>query len=466
MLPIVTILDLETTGATPLKDRITEIALVRFENGVEVARWETLVNPEIPIPPFIQSITGINDDMVRDAPTFNRVADTLLGYLEGAVLAAHNVRFDHGFLKNEFKRIGVTLRQRVLCTVKLSRKLYPQYHQHGLDAIMQRHGLSTKARHRAMGDVNLLIDFLAVAHSELGAQVISDAAEQLAKRPSLPTGIQPDLMDDIPETAGVYLFYGENKLPLYIGKSINLRERVMSHFSGDHASSKEMRISQEIKDVRWIQTAGELGALLLESQLIKEKLPIHNRQLRREGQLCSWQIATSPDEKPLVTLIKEDEIQPNQLAHLFGTYRTKKQAVESLRAIANSHRLCPKLLGLESGKGPCFASQLKKCQGACCGKESLLNHYMRLTEALATHRLKAWPYTSAIGIREYCEVSQKSALHVIDQWCHLGTVESEAELETLLENQGVFAFNYDNYKLLEKFIRSKRVEVVQLSNTS
>ena len=271
---------------------------------------------------------------------------------------------------------------------------------------------------------------------------------------------------DIPETAGVYLFYGENKLPLYIGKSINLRERVMSHFSGDHASSKEMRISQEIKDVRWIQTAGELGALLLESQLIKEKLPIHNRQLRREGQLCSWQIATSPDEKPLVTLIKEDEIQPNQLAHLFGTYRTKKQAVESLRAIANSHRLCPKLLGLESGKGPCFASQLKKCQGACCGKESLLNHYMRLTEALATHRLKAWPYTSAIGIREYCEVSQKSALHVIDQWCHLGTVESEAELETLLENQGVFAFNYDNYKLLEKFIRSKRVEVVQLSNTS
>lgn len=466
MLPIVTILDLETTGATPLKDRITEIALVRFENGVEVARWETLVNPEVPIPPFIQSITGINDDMVRDAPTFNRVADTLLGYLDGAVLAAHNVRFDHGFLKNEFKRIGVTLRQRVLCTVKLSRKLYPQYHQHGLDAIMQRHGLSTQARHRAMGDVNLLIDFLAVAHTELGAQVISDVAEQLAKRPSLPTGIQHDLMDDIPETAGVYLFYGENELPLYIGKSINLRERVMSHFSGDHASSKEMRISQEVKDVRWIQTAGELGALLLESQLIKEKLPIHNRQLRREGQLCSWQIATSPDEKPLVTLIKEDEIQPNQLAHLFGTYRTKKQAVESLRAIANSHGLCPKLLGLESGKGPCFASQLKKCQGACCEKESLLSHYMRLIEALAAHRLKAWPYTSAIGVREYCEVSQKSALHVIDQWCHLGTVESEAELETLLENQGVFAFNYDNYKLLEKFIRSKRVEVVQLSNTT
>lgn len=363
MLPIVTILDLETTGATPLKDRITEIALVRFENGVEVARWETLVNPEVPIPLFIQSITGINDDMVRDAPTFNRVADTLLGYLDGAVLAAHNVRFDHGFLKNEFKRIGVTLRQRVLCTVKLSRKLYPQYHQHGLDAIMQRHGLSTQARHRAMGDVNLLIDFLAVAHTELGAQAISDAAEQLAKRPSLPTGIQPDLMDDIPETAGVYLFYGENELPLYIGKSINLRERVMSHFSGDHASSKEMRISQEIKDVRWIQTAGELGALLLESQLIKERLPIHNRQLRREGQLCSWQIATSPDEKPLVTLIKEDEIQPNQLAHLFGTYRTKKQAVESLRAIANCHGLCPKLLGLESGKGPCFASHLKNAKG-------------------------------------------------------------------------------------------------------
>lgn len=459
MLPVVTILDLETTGATPLRDRITEIALVRFEDGVEVARWQTLVNPEVPIPAFIQAMTGITDDMVQSAPKFEEVADTLLSYLEGSVLAAHNVRFDHGFLKNEYKRIGHTLRQRVLCTVKLSRKLYPQFHQHGLDAIMHRHQLTTKARHRAMGDVELLIDFLASAKAELGEETIAATAEELSKRPSLPSGIQPAIMDDIPETCGVYLFYGENDLPLYIGKSVNLRDRIMSHFSGDHASSKEMRISQEIKHIEWIETAGELGALLLESKLIKERLPIHNRQLRRERQLCSWQIAHSPEDKPLVTLVNEDEIQPEMIPDLFGTYRSRKQAIESLRAIAQSHELCPKYLALESGKGPCFASQLKRCRGVCCGKESPLSHYLRFVAAMASHRLETWPFESAIGVREYSEHSQKSELHVFNQWCHLGTVESEEELDELLKQSEVFAFNYDNYKILEKFLRKKTLKV-------
>ena len=139
MLPAYVLLDLETTGATPLVDRITEIALIRYEQGQEVARWQTLINPETPIPPFIQQLTGIDDGMVESAPLFREVAEQLMAYLEGAVLCAHNVRFDHGFLKNEFKRIGINLRQKVLCTVKLSRRLYPQHYSHGLDAIIKRH---------------------------------------------------------------------------------------------------------------------------------------------------------------------------------------------------------------------------------------------------------------------------------------------------------------------------------------
>ena len=127
MLPSITFLDLETTGATPLRGRITEIALVRFDNGIETARWQTLVNPEQPIPAFIQQLTTINNEMVANAPLFKDVSDTLLSFLEGSVLAAHNVRFDHGFIKSEFKRIGFTLRQKVICTVKLSRLLYPQH---------------------------------------------------------------------------------------------------------------------------------------------------------------------------------------------------------------------------------------------------------------------------------------------------------------------------------------------------
>jgi DNA polymerase III subunit epsilon len=298
MLPSVTFLDLETTGATPLKDRITEIALVRFDDGVETVRWQTLVNPQQPIPPFIQSLTGINDAMVADAPTFAEVGDKLLALLEGSVLAAHNVRFDHGFLKSEFKRLGVSLRQKVLCTVKLSRLLYPQYYSHGIDAIVDRHQITGLARHRAMGDVEAILIMLNDARRDLGEDAVRAAALKLMSAPTLPPHIDASLVGELPEAPGVYLFYGENDLPLYIGKSINLRARVLSHFSSDHASSKEMRMTQEMKRFEWIATAGEFSALLLESRLVKERLPIYNRQLRRERQLCSWRLATGDTQQP------------------------------------------------------------------------------------------------------------------------------------------------------------------------
>lgn len=461
MLPIITYLDLETTGATPLRDRITEIALVRFENGIEVARWQTLVNPETSIPPFIQQLTGITNDMVQDAPTFAQVADKLAAFLEGAVMTAHNVRFDHGFLKSEYRRLGQTLRQRVLCTVKLSRKLYPQHRGHGLDAIMHRHQLTTEMRHRAMGDVELMIGFVDSAQHELGMECVAGAAKELSKKPSLPANIDSNLVDEIPDTPGVYFFYGENDLPLYIGKSIKLRDRVMSHFSGDHSSSKEMRISQEIKRIDWIETAGELGALLLESKLVKERQPIHNRQLRRERQLCTWQIADNPEEMPQVKLISASEIEPNMLGRLFGTFRSKRKAIEALRNIAESHQLCPKALGLESGKGRCFASQLHKCKGVCDGKESKAIHHLRLLQALSAHKLKAWPYQGKLAIREVCELTGRTAMHIFDQWCHLTTVDNENDYAEALEAKTIFAFDHDTYKLLLKALNNSKYEIVE-----
>ena len=462
MLPIITYLDLETTGATPLRDRITEIALVRFENGVEVARWQTLVNPETSIPPFIQQLTGITNDMVQDAPTFAQVADKLAAFLEGAVMAAHNVRFDHGFLKSEYRRLGQTLRQRVLCTVKLSRKLYPQHRGHGLDAIMHRHQLTTEMRHRAMGDVELMIGFVNAAQNELGIECVAEAAKELSKKPSLPANIDSDLVDEIPDTPGVYFFYGENDLPLYIGKSVKLRDRVMSHFSGDHASSKEMRISQEIKRIDWIETAGELGALLLESKLVKERQPIHNRQLRRERQLCTWQITDNPEALPQVKLISAAEIEPNMLGKLFGTFRSKRKAIEALRNMAEAHQLCPKALGLEKGKGRCFASQLHKCKGVCDGKEAKAIHHLRLLQALSAHKLKAWPYQGKLAIREVCELTGRTAMHIFDQWCHLTTVDNEADYAEALNGKSIFAFDHDTYKLLLKALNSGKYERIEV----
>jgi len=462
MLPSVTFLDLETTGATPLRDRITEIALVRFDDGVETVRWQTLVNPQQPIPPFIQSLTGINDAMVADAPLFAEVADKLLALLEGSVLAAHNVRFDHGFLKSEFKRLNMTLRQQVLCTVKLSRLLYPQHYSHGIDAIVARHQITGLARHRAMGDVEAILIMLNDARRDLGAEVVQAAALKLMAAPTLPPHIDASLVGELPEAPGVYLFYGENDLPLYIGKSVNVRARVLSHFSRDHASSKEMRMTLEMKRFEWMPAAGEFSALLLESRLIKERQPIYNRQLRRERSLCSWQI--EPEAQPLLKLVHEDDIDPSQMAQLFGTFRSKRQAVETLRKIADLSHLCVKVLGLEADRdGPCFAYQLKRCKGVCCGQESAEMHALRVQQALMAHKLKAWPYRGKIGIEEYNLENDLRQIHVFEHWVYLGVAVDEESLQALREQNMALKFDLDSYKLLLKMLSQKKTRVLDLA---
>lgn len=467
-LPSITFLDLETTGATPLRDRITEIALVRFDDGVETARWQTLVNPQMPIPAFIQSLTGIDDAMVRDAPLFSEVSDQLLAFLEGSVLAAHNVRFDHGFLKAELKRMGITLRQKVLCTVKLSRLLYPQYYSHGIDAIVSRHQITGLARHRAMGDVEAILIMLRDATRDLGEAAVLAAADKLLSAPALPPHIDASLVGELPEAPGVYLFYGENDLPLYIGKSVNVRARVLSHFSRDHASSKEMRMTQEMKRFEWIPTAGEFSALLLEARLIKERQPIYNRQLRRERQLCSWQLMPAPDAEtgaPVLKLVYEDEIDPSRLSQLFGTFRNKRQAVETLRKIADLSHLCLKALGLEPGRtGPCFAYQLRRCKGVCCGQEPAEIHALRVQQALMAHQLNVWPYRGKIGIEEYNLENDLHQIHVFEHWVYLGVAENDEALQALRTQTTALKFDLDTYKLLLKMLAQKKTRVRDLAD--
>ena len=273
--------DLETTGATATHDRITEIGIIEVNRGRLISEWSTLVNPGMNIPPMIQSLTGITNAMVADAPAFEDIQQDVLERLAGKLFIAHNARFDYGFLKNEFRRCGVTFNARVLCTVKLSRKLYPEHARHNLDVLLERHQLDCEARHRALGDARVLWLLAQKWNTERGPVTLRAAVDVLLKSQSVPAGL-PDLaFDHIPEAPGVYFFYGDKDVVLYIGKSINMRARVMSHFSGDHRVNKDMRIAQQITRIDWKQTVGELGALLLESQLIKQLAPVHNRQLRR-----------------------------------------------------------------------------------------------------------------------------------------------------------------------------------------
>jgi DNA polymerase III subunit epsilon len=450
MLPCFVMLDLETTGGNAVHDRITEIAAVRVENGVETERWSTLVNPGVRIPPFIQSLTGISDAMVEDAPTFEKVAPKLLELLNGAVFVAHNVRFDHGFVLNELARMDIALKVKTLCTVRLSRKLYPQHKGHGLDAIMRRHGLTTQARHRAMGDVDMVLQWLGIAASELGADALRrEATALLQGSASIPPQLETTI-SDIPDTPGVYLFYGESTLPLYVGKSINIRTRVMSHFQSAAKVAREMRILTEIRRVEWRETAGELGALLLESRLIKELQPVYNRQLRKEQALTAWRLAPDAAQRPLLTLVGLDQVELSELDQLYGIYRSKRQAMDALRLLTDTNRLCPQAVGLESSKGACFAHQIHRCKGVCAGHEAPALHHLRLKMALLQHRLHAWPHKGQVHLREYNAATDRTDIHVFDHWCHVATVHDEAELAECAQTRKALAFDVDTYRLLVK----------------
>jgi len=469
VLPCYVLLDLETTGGNALRDRITEIAAVRIEHGVEVARWSTLVNPGVPISGFIERLTGISNAMVANAPPFDEVAGQLLQLLDGAVLVAHNVRFDHGFLLHELARVDVALRSKTMCTVRLSRLLAPGVKSHGLDAIMQRHGIATEARHRAMGDVQVMQTWLAQEARRVGIGTLRQHAQTLLQgSAALPPQLDTNVAD-IPEGPGVYIFYGEGTLALYVGKSVKLRSRVMQHFQAASRNAREMRIAQEIRRIEWIETAGELGALLLEAHLVKQHQPLHNRQLRRESSLCAWRLDANPNARPLLTLVRGAELMLREFGNLYGPYRSRNQALSHLRELADQHRLCPQALGLESGKGRCFAHQIGHCQGVCCGEEAPDRHHLRLQMALATDKLRAWPFAGPVGLREHNPRTARTDVHVFDQWCYLATLHSEEELcDALQTRHDVLAFDLDSYRIATKYLLPPHragVSVLKLGGT-
>jgi DNA polymerase-3 subunit epsilon len=444
-------LDLETTGMTATHERITEIGLVEVANGEFVGSWSQLVNPEKNIPPFIQSLTGISNEMVADAPTFGQLAPALFERLQGKILIAHNARFDYGFLKHEFGRSGLSYRSRVLCTAKLSRKLFAEHRRHNLDSLIERHGLSCSARHRALGDAEVLWQFLQKIYAEVDIARIDAAVQAQMDAPSVPAGVPAEVIDSIPEAPGVYMFYDEKSAPLYVGKSMDLHARVRSHFSGDHRLAKDMRITQQVARVEWIESAGELGALLNESRLIKELAPVLNRRQRRVASFYSWEWDGALVGKTPLRLVTASDAETLRLETLFGTFRTKHAALAALAGIAEEHGLCPVLLGLEpahASGAACFSHQLKHCRGACCGKESVAAHNLRLMQALQSLRLAQWPYQGAIGLVE--RSGEKTEVHLFERWCFLGTARSEAEISDRLENRGRPVFDLDIYKILKR----------------
>jgi DNA polymerase-3 subunit epsilon len=452
--PSIAFVDLETTGTTALGDRVTEIGIVRVENGSDVSEWSTLVNPERSIPAGVQALTGITNAMVAHAPTFRAIADEVAARLAGSIMVAHNARFDYGFLKHEFARLGRAFTAKVLCTVKLSRRLYPDAGRHNLDAVIARHALPGDDRHRALGDARILWAFVQALYRDKSLDDIDVAVRRVLRMPSLPPQLAPDALDAIPEAPGVYRFYGLNSLPLYVGKSINLRERIGSHFSSDYRSANDLRLSAEITRIEFEETAGELSALLRESQLVKSLLPAYNQRLRRRSDIIALHVAHEPAPPEYV---RSPAIDPGALDDLYGPFSSRRDAREALRGLAAEASLCWTALGLERREGPCFARQLRKCAGACVGAETREAHHARLRDVLAKHALRRWPFGGIVGVRETSFTRERTEIHVLRDWCWLGTARDDAELQAILETPPRVEFDLDIYRLLAKRLPKSKV---------
>jgi len=441
--------DIETNGLNPVRGRVIEVAAIRVERGTITKEFTTLIDPGSELPRFITELTGITGDDVRQAPVFLQIADKLEEVLDGAIFVAHNVRFDYSFLKQEFKRIGRDFSPRQLCTVRLSRALYPEQRSHKLANLIERHNFTYTDRHRAYDDAHVLWQFLQHTQSNFTEDVLRTAIGKQLKQPSLPKNIDPELVKGLPDTAGVYIFEDGQGRPLYVGKSVHLKKRVLSHFNRDHEITSEFKIAQSVHNIRTVETGSELEALLLESQLVKELQPLHNKLLRQTNTLVIARQETGPSGHMTIQLEEAADISLEQTASVLAVYPRRGTAKASLEILQKTYDLCPKLLGLEKAKSSCFSYQLNKCKGACIDKERAADYNQRLTTAFDRLRIQQWPFSGAVTIQDVT-----SPLHsgiVVDQWCVLAHFRQEEGCDPTI-TPGSKKFDLDSYKILQSYL--------------
>lgn len=441
--------DLETTGGVASRDRITEIAIVRYRDSQEVRRWSALINPEQSLSPFIRKLTGLTDAMLSGEPLFSELASTLLSELQDAVFVAHNARFDYGFLKQEFARAGLHWQAQNLCTVKLSRALYPEYKKHGLDQLIERHQLKCEQRHRAMGDALATLQFFQHACDELGESKVMAKVEELLLRPALPPGLATDELDGIPATPGVFVFRDKQGQSLFMGHGRNLFQSITGRFQ----SGKGPDWQQEITSIDYQECAGEFSAQLLFGQRIQQEPPLH--QFRRATSFCSIQLLEDPQGYLQPHLA--DVISPSKVAQHYGLFQSETEALKAVRGLAKAYHLAVEMEGVELPKD---ISQKPRPAAEV--------YNLKLQTALAGLKLKSWPWPGAVALIERERFTGICQCHLFENWCHISSTFGEKEefelVELLQQGQDQAFFDKSIYQVLQKLLANEKrqVEIIPL----
>lgn len=442
------IVDCETTGLHIKKDHLIKVSVVVItELGTE-ASFSSLIKPPSRIPTAIEQLTGITNDHVRLAPPIAQVADKLTNMLKNCIFVAHNARLNYVFLKNTLKVVGISLSMPVLCTIKLFKKLYPHAPSHAPADLASYHGLPSQIYHQRKADVFLLHQLLERAQIDHGLRSFLTEAKTFYQQSSIPSKLKTDL-STLPNSPGVYLFFGQTNVPIYIGKSVTIRQRVLSHFQADYSHPKEFKMAQQVERVEFIATTGELSALILESNLIKQYSPVFNRKLRRKQTMVSFSLKEHQDG--YLRIHTRRQADNCDTSYSYGSFRSMNSAKKALLEFQKTYQLCPKLCGLEQSKSACFSYQLKRCFGACVQEESRLNYNERVRQALDTIKKLAWPFKGAIAIKEECPISRQTHWMKFNQWRYLGAVTHENQLGSLQDTNA--SHDLDMYRILVGYMK-------------
>ncbi|GAA4274611.1 exonuclease domain-containing protein [Aquimarina gracilis] len=373
-----TVIDVETTGKGILGNRITEICIVQLRGNKILDKFTSLVNPEQSIPSFITGLTGIDNDMVRNAPKFHEIAERIIEITTDAIFVAHNVSFDYNVIREEFRNLGYTFTRKKLCTVRLSRKLIPGLFSYSLGRLCSSLNIPLIDRHRAEGDTDAtVILFQRILTLDPNYTIINSFLNARSKEATIPPHLDVDVINKLPEETGVYLFKDKKGKVIYAGKAKNIKQRVISHFYDK--KNKEYALGQETYTIDYEITGNELIALLLEAEKIQKHFPKFNTAQKRP--VAPYRIIKYINRKGVVQLAINRSKSTDDSLEVF--YK-RSDAIEQLERLCFDYQLCPRYCGLQNTIGSCSHYRIKNCKGICYGQESIALYNMRVQKALTS----------------------------------------------------------------------------------
>lgn len=370
------VIDVETTGGGIKGNKITEICIIVLQDGKELNRFTSLVNPGREIPLYIEKLTGINDRMVEDAPYFDEIAPQVLELTRDCIFVAHNVGFDYNVVRAEFKEAGIDFNRKRLCTVRLAKKLIPGLFSYSLGNLCTSINIPHYNRHRAQGDTEAtVILFQRCLDLDPDYEVIEEFLNRKSKESYFPPHFKAQDFENLPHKPGVYFFKDKNGKPLYIGKAIDIQKRVLSHFR--EKSNRKYELLQNTHSIDYELTGSELLALLREAELILKYYPKYNKAQKNPSK--PYKLTSYHNKQG----IEQFALHKNKIAPVsWMQFYTREEAIQFMEHLCEEFELCPKYCGLQQGVATCNHYKIHSCSGACCGDLSVADYNLRVSKAL------------------------------------------------------------------------------------